>query len=76
MQVLDASKDNNFILFHDSIVPNQYRESFVFMDESEYEFFEERAAIMEFDGKLTRDEAEQLAYRKIVQSRKLYSQAS
>ncbi len=32
----------------------------------EYDDFEERAAIMEFDGGMTRDEAEAAAYREVM----------
>lgn len=55
---------------------NSYKESFVFMDESEYEFFEERAAIMEFNGDLNREKAEWLAYQRILQNREVYARAS
>ena len=33
----------------------QYQESFVFMDEKEYEYFEERTAIMEYEGGLKKE---------------------
>ena len=46
------------------------------MNEAEYEFFEERAAIMEFESGLTCEEAERLAYQRIVQNREFYAQAS
>lgn len=36
---------------------------------AETERFEERAAIIEFEGKLTREQAERLAYKAILQSR-------
>ena len=36
---------------------------------AETERFEERAAIMEFEGKLTREQAERLAHKAILQSR-------
>jgi len=54
----------------------QYQESFVFMDEKEYEYFEERTAIMEYEGGIGREEAEQLAYDRILYNRKVYSRAS
>lgn len=40
------------------------------MTQDEREAFEERAAICEFDGKLTRKEAEQMATQEIEQGRK------
>ena len=54
----------------------QYQESFVFMDEKEYEYFEERTAIMEYEGGLKKELAERLVYEGILQNRKMYSQAS
>lgn len=48
-------------------------EAFSRMDEAAQEYFEERAAIMEYMGRLSRAEAEQRALeetRKYVQSRK------
>jgi hypothetical protein len=36
---------------------------------AETERFEERAAIIEFEGKLTREQAERLAYKAITDSR-------
>lgn len=41
------------------------------MTESEKELFEERAAIMEFDGGLTRVEAEEAARKEIEDARQL-----
>lgn len=75
MKYIDIIYKNSFTI-HDSNPDNPYEESFVFMNEGEYEFFEERAAIMEFEGQLKREIAEQLTYQKILQNRKNYAQAS
>lgn len=40
------------------------------MTEYEQELFEERAAIMEYDGGMTREEAEREAYKDIMGSKK------
>ena len=74
MKLYDNNYNNSFTI-RDSNTANHYEKSFVFMNESEYEFFEERAAIMEFEGQLKRENAEQLAYKKILQNRKIYPQA-
>ncbi len=76
MEILNVNPSNNFFFVRESTDRKQYMESFVFMDEAEYEFFEERAAIMEFEGQLKRENAEQLAYQKILQNRKIYARAS
>ncbi len=47
-----------------------------FMNEIEKEYFEERAAIMEFDGGLIRGKAERMAYDLVLQRRKRFSKAS
>ena len=36
-------------------------------DMTQVEFYEERAAIMEYDGKLPREEAERLAWKETVE---------
>jgi hypothetical protein len=74
MKLYDTNYNNSFTI-RDSNTANRYEESFVFMNEGEYEFFEERAAIMEFEGQLKRENAEQLAYQKILKNRKIYAQA-
>ena len=61
---------------NDIVKREQYMESFVFMDEAEYDYFEERAAIMEFEAKLNRVVAERIAYQNLIQNRNIYSQAS
>lgn len=76
MNILNANEKNSQFVINNPGSREQYQESYVFMDETEYEYFEERAAILEFDGKLERVEAEQVAYKKIVQNRKRYSRAS
>lgn len=75
MNYININCKNSFTVC-DSNPDSRYEESFVFMNEGEYEFFEERAAIMEFEGQLKREIAEQLAYQKILQNRKNYAQAS
>jgi hypothetical protein len=74
MKLYDTNYNNSFTI-RDSNTANRYEESFVFMNEGEYEFFEERAAIMEFEGQLKRENAEQLAYQKVLKNRKIYAQA-
>ena len=74
MKLYDTNYNNSFTI-RDSNTANRYEESFVFMNEGEYEFYEERAAIMEFEGQLKRENAEQLAYQKILKNRKIYAQA-
>ena len=46
---------------YNNIYPNIYN-----LTPSEREFFEERAAIAEYDGKLSRNEAERLAFERII----------
>lgn len=46
-----------------------------FLDEIEKEYFEERAAIMEFDGRFTKDQAEGLAYSLVLARRERFSKA-
>ena len=73
---MEYFKPNNSLFIRDPNSAKRYEESFVFMNETEYEFFEERAAIMEFEGQMNREKAEQLAYQNILQNRKVYAQAS
>ena len=68
--------NNNILSVTESNSDRQYQESFVFMDEKEYEYFEERTAIMEYEGGLKKELAERLVYEGILQNRKMYSQAS
>ncbi|MEJ2544889.1 MAG: hypothetical protein P8Y99_12555 [Calditrichaceae bacterium] len=76
MEIYNINAKTNIFSVSESNTANHYQESFVFMDEAEYEFFEERTAIMEYEGGLTRKKAEQLTYNKILQNRMIYSQAS
>ena len=76
MDIFNTDRRNKFFIVNESQPREHYEESFVFMNEAEYEFFEERAAIMEFESGLTCEEAERLAYQRIVQNREFYAQAS
>ena len=48
-----------------TIIPNRFK------DINEYEFYEERAAIVQFDAGLTKEEAEQLAWARVIVKRQL-----
>ncbi len=48
-----------------TIIPNRFKN----MDE--YEFFEERAAIAQYDAGLTKEEAEQLAWERVIVKRQV-----
>ena len=76
MQIYNLDTTNKYLEIFNSARQNKYEESFVFMDEFEFEMFEERAAIMEYEGGLSRKEAEIGAYKMINRRRKLYAQAS
>jgi hypothetical protein len=76
MDIYNVEKSNNSLKIKDSVKREIYQESFVFMDEAEYEYFEERAAIMEFEGNMDREEAELMAYQGIILNRNKYSKAS
>jgi hypothetical protein len=41
------------------------------LNDYEIDYFEERAAIMEFDANMTRREAEQRAYQEVLRKRRL-----
>ena len=76
MELYKIHSIDNKTIIHDSGAQSNYQESFVFMDEAEYELFEERAAIIQYEGKLSRNDAEYLAYQRVLQYRKVYAQAS
>lgn len=76
MNIYNENEVKSYLMINDSVKREHYQESYVFMNEEEYEFFEERAAIMEFESRLPRKEAERLAYQRIVQNRSIYSYAS
>ncbi|MBN1406915.1 MAG: hypothetical protein JW956_03960 [Calditrichaceae bacterium] len=76
MALYNIITNNKFLSVFESHPERQYRESYVFMNEAEYEYFEERTAIMEYEGGLKKEVAERLVYEGILQNRKIYSQAS
>ncbi len=47
-----------------------------FISEDEWEYWQERAAIMEYDGGLSRDEAELKAYKYLLLRRNRYAQTA
>lgn len=49
---------------------------FFFLNEDEREFFEERAAIIEFDARKSRARAEELAYERVLERRVRLARAS
>jgi len=51
------------------------KQAYPFFDEDELEYFEERAAIMEFDGGMNRDKAESKAWQLVVCRREAYNKA-
>ena len=53
-----------------TIIPNRFK------DINEYEFYEERAAIVQFDAGLTKEEAEQLAWERVIVKRHFLNQKS
>ncbi|MEJ2053683.1 MAG: hypothetical protein P8X42_07160 [Calditrichaceae bacterium] len=76
MNNYNTFENNSVLSISDKAVQENYYESFVFMDESEYEFFEERAAIIEFESNMDRKTAERLAYDRIIRMRDIYARAS
>ena len=57
-----------------SIVFQSERET-VFLSVSEHEHFEERAAIMEYEAGLNREDAERMAMQKIIKGREKFKRA-
>jgi len=46
-----------------------------FANDSEWEFFEERAAIFEYEAGFSKKEAEQLAYQRVLNRREVFARA-
>ncbi len=70
------------MLFHDVSYQTKHSHTHRFLKreegltENECEYFEERAAIMEYDGGVGREEAENNAYLELLQKRRQYLEAS
>ena len=52
-----------------SMIISSFLPGYVFFSNEEWERFEERAAIMEYDSIMSREEAENLAYRLVLAER-------
>ncbi len=60
---------NGKAIFEERKLPQKRQKpeiKYYFRNQNEREFFEERAAIMEFDGGLSRSQAEQEAYERLL----------
>ncbi|HGY55434.1 MAG TPA: hypothetical protein ENK44_07030 [Caldithrix abyssi] len=54
-------------------VSDETNRTYVFLNEDEQEYFEERAAILEFEAGLERARAEEEAWRLMMQRRAVYT---
>ncbi len=54
-------------------VSGETNRTFVFLNEDEQEYFEERAAILEYEAGLERTRAEEEAWRMMLQRRAVYT---
>ena len=64
---------SNFLFHRSKYELNEINEKSPPLTDEELEDFEERAAIMEFEGEMPREEAERKALERILKLRNLYS---
>lgn len=76
MKTIYEPRSNKYFILRDRIKSADASSDYTFKDHLEKEFFEERAAIVEYEGHLSRNEAEMIAYQRVLERRQLYAQAS
>lgn len=67
---------NKYFLVKDNVPGFNQNNEYTFLNDLERDHFEERAAIIEYDGNVSRKKAERLAYDCILEKRENYAKAS
>lgn len=73
--IFEQRLHTNFFV-HDARPTAGRDQSYAFANDSEWEFFEERAAIFEYEAGYSKKEAEHLAYQRVLNRRELFARAS
>jgi hypothetical protein len=76
MEYQNMSDSRNHYIFEEPNTQSKNLDSFGFLNESEREEFEERAAIMEYDGNLSKMQAEKMALAIVLEQRQHLAKAS
>ena len=76
MEYQTESRINKYFMIKESSLQVQTLDGFNFLNEFEREAFEERAAIIEYEGNLSKNMAEKLAYEIVLGQRMQLAKAS
>jgi len=67
---------NKYFLVKEDIPSSNQNNDYILLNDLEREYFEERAAIIEYDGKVPRKLAEKIAYECVLERREQFAKAS
>jgi hypothetical protein len=76
MEAIVEHRLHKYFFVHDARPAAGPDQSYLFANDGEWEFFEERAAIFEYEAGFSKKEAEQLAYQRVLNRRELFARAS
>lgn len=76
METCVKGRSKTYFNIQDALPPMNPDQFYTFADDGEWEFFEERAAIFEYEAGYSKKEAEYLAYQRLLNRRELFLRVS